>query len=84
MFSNRICSFKFSKLIDGESSLYLSDNKTLIIPDTPAAARVWPMFGLTLPNAQYSVLVVNELNASFNALISIGSPNLVAVPWAST
>ncbi|PSK61034.1 hypothetical protein B0E53_06884 [Micromonospora sp. MH33] len=54
----------------------------LITPATPAAAWVWPMFDFTEPSSSGSVRSCPYVASS--ACASIGSPNVVPVPCAST
>ena len=65
-------------------SLFSSASVVLMRPATPAAASRWPRFVFTEPRAQNPLLAVPTLNAFVRAAISMGSPNGVAVPWAST
>ena len=52
--------------------------------ETPAAASKCPMLPLTEPNAQDCFFDICNSKDSSNASTSIGSPNLVPVPCAST
>ena len=49
----------------------------------PAAVSRCPILVLTVPKAQNDLLSVYLLKALSIALISIGSPIIVPVPWAS-
>ncbi|BCJ69236.1 hypothetical protein Prubr_62570 [Polymorphospora rubra] len=56
----------------------------LITPATPAAAWVCPMFDLTDPSHNGRSAGRSCPYVAINACASIGSPRVVAVPWAST
>ncbi len=59
-------------------------NKTLMSPAIPAAASKWPIFVLTEPISQKWRSAVYSRKARVKASTSIGSPNDVPVPCAST
>ena len=71
------------KLILGGISLLFIARATFIIEANPAILLVCPMLLFTDAIAQNCFLFVNLLKAFLIAFTSIGSPNLVPVPWAS-
>ena len=82
--SKLIFPFNFSELSRlPKISLLLNCNNTLVNWEIPAAPSRCPIFDLTDPILQYCLSALVE-NASVSASISIGSPNDVPVPCAST
>src|SRR3989339_1148583 len=71
------------KWIEGGICLYLRARQVLMRPTRPEASAVCPRFDLTEPIRQKVFSGVYLRKAFVIPSISMGSPNLVPVPWAS-
>src|SRR5882672_7054396 len=65
-------------------ALFFNESTAFVNPATPAAVSVCPILVFTEPTAQKLFFCVYARNDLVKAVISIGSPIGVAVPWHST
>ncbi|SON63822.1 hypothetical protein MSIMFI_05353 [Mycobacterium simulans] len=79
-----MCGLGSSTCRVGGRMSWLSAKTILISPAAPAAAWVWPILDLIEPNHTGSSGLRWAPYVANNAPASIGSPNRVPVPWAST
>ena len=77
-----IFGFNVSERMEGTNVRCFNCSNTLVTAAIPAADSQCPIFDFTEPMGQTVFLFL--LNALFNPAISMGSPNDVPVPWAST